>query len=151
MGWVSTLEDIIERIDDGLRDVDRHEIGTVISRDELIKREQGINRLVATCRQIRQQIENYVELATDPSVSLAYELEFQEIYIRDLKSELSKVQRQLRELQVYINGVKFNESTANARITLLEQENSELRNKLVKQEKHEKRTDSKFKKINRSK
>ncbi len=89
MGWVSYLEDITERLTQDLekyRDLARN---TDASSAEL---RVQVESLLRACDSALDQIQQHLELATDPEFDMAYE-------INELDKEKAKLEQEISDLQ----------------------------------------------------
>jgi len=92
MGYASYLQDIFERLHCDLVEPVRKDLST----PSLLKGEESIQRIrvfLRECEKIESKVLEYLNLATDPDVDMAYELELE----RKRNDELEKDNSSLRE------------------------------------------------------
>ena len=99
MGWVSYLEDITERLSQDLEQFEQrsrhHESARPALRTE-------IRSLLAACHRALSDIDDHLELATDPTFDMAYEISELDREKRELEGDVERLSLRRTELRSQI-------------------------------------------------
>ena len=89
MGWPSYNEDLMDKITDCIQelanDISQAQLNVIIPQETQQKRLESIRKAVAS---IKSHLDEFMELATDPSVNLAHKCILQQRQIHSLEQTL---------------------------------------------------------------
>lgn len=88
MGWVSTLEDIVERLTSDLDNIKRN----YRTKSSTVEDRPKLQALIRTCEKFIDDVNKHMELATSPEINLAAEL-------LELKKENAVLRAKVKELE----------------------------------------------------
>lgn len=114
MGFASYREDIIDRFNEDLLKPAEELLETFGDRAELAECTSRLNVLVTSCRKIMAELEEYLDLATDPAVKLGKQnVEFRKTisrmkveYAQQIKYFTAEHARRVAELMVKLGHAK---------------------------------------------
>lgn len=126
MGWVSTLEDTVERLADAVHMLSEVEASSV--QDSATPKET-LESLVYRAHCVIQELQGFTAIATDPEISMAEEYAKSRKEISDLKSDIQKLQKTCLALKTQLDRERSraDNSEKRAREAIIERNRGEKR------------------------
>lgn len=124
MGWASYIEDMVTRYENSW-----HSSAQVINdeKTDVEKKLREANRVLNDARFISQEIRKNLELATDPSLDLAHEIELLKKEINDLRSEVGRKNSEIEGCRLKVNSLQGDLAEKSEQIDQIFRENEELK------------------------
>lgn len=125
MGYASYLEDIRDRLDRSNRDLDEVTSALGVPNPTRANRDDAL-RVLANAKVLLRRIHQTLDLATDPQLNLAHEVEQQREVIRGLERDVELAQHERDRVEQEVVRAKQGMAKAIAEVQRIELKNREL-------------------------
>jgi chromosome segregation ATPase len=126
MGWISFREDLI-RIRSDLASLEKN--ASTSDGMDVVEHHRAISQLLFACKQLLQQLDDNLELATDPETNAAAELATLQKTSPDLERKVTKYEEEGKVLKAQFESKSRDHANLDVRFMKLNSQNGKLASK----------------------